>query len=108
MGVTEQHLNKTARKLRFLNNSIGVTEQNLNETSGKSLFLNKSIGVTEHFCHAPPMPDASQILSQAPCQKSNDFFHEVITNPSLFAHIQPGSILTHPQVDFQEHSKVPE
>ena len=72
------------------------------------MFLNKSIGVTEHFCHAPPKPDSSQILSQAPLPKRHDFFHKPITNSSLFAQIQPGSILTHSQVDFQEHSKSPE
>ena len=72
------------------------------------MFFNNSIGVTEHLCHAPPRPDASQILSQAPFQKLNDFFYKVITHPSLFDQIQPGSILTHSQIDFQEHSKVPE
>ena len=60
------------------------------------------------ICCMFPGPDASQILSQAPLQKRNDFFDKVITNPSLFAQIQLGSILTHSQVDFQEHSKVPE
>ena len=48
------------------------------------------------------------MLSQAPLQKRNDFFHKVITNPPLFAQIQLGSILIHSQIDFQEHSKVPE
>ena len=64
----------------FLNNAIDVMEQNLNKTIGKSMFFNNSIGATkigatQHFCHAPPRPDASQILSQAPFQKHNDFFH---------------------------------
>ena len=45
------------------------------------------------FCMFPRQ-DASQILSQAPLQKRNDFFHKVITNPSLFAQIRPGPILT--------------
>ena len=72
------------------------------------MFLNNSIGVTKHFCHAPPRSDASQILSQAPLPKRNDTFHKPITNSWLFAQIQLGSILTHSQVDFQEHSKVSE
>ena len=90
----------------ILNFSIGVTEQHLNKTQGKSMILNFYRCDGAFLSRATPagrLPD----LSQAPRQKRNDFFHEVITNPSLFAQIQPGSILTHSQVDFQEHSKVP-
>ena len=57
----------------------------------------------------PASQSAGQPASQpATLQKRHDFFNKVITNPSLFAQIQLGSILTYSQVDFQEHSKVPE